>query len=411
MLGGEAMNVLMISPGFPGEMPYFARGLARVGVGVIGIGDQPPGVLPERTVRALDHYEHVPSLWEEAALTDVVRRLDRRFRIDRLECLWEPAMLLAARLRETLELPGMGLEQTTLFRDKGKMKQVLERAGIRAPRHARASGERACREAAERIGYPLIVKPIAGAGSAHTYRVDDARDLERILPRVQQVAELSVEEFIEGEEFTFDTICSDGRVLHENIAWYRPPPLVGRSLEWTSPQTVTLKNPGVSDLGCGREMGHAVLRALGFRTGFTHMEWFRTADGEAVFGEIAARPPGARSVDLMNYACDFDGFTAWAEAVCNGQIAQEIVRRYNAAVIFKRAQGQGRIRRIEGLERLVARFRPHVVCIDLLPVGAPRRDWKQTLISDGYLIVRHPDLQATLEMADRVGTDLRLYAG
>ena len=113
----------------------------------------------------------------------------------------------------------------------------------------------------------------------------------------------------------------------------------------------------------------------------------------------------------MNFACDIDTYRGWAEAVCHGRLTQRPERRYNSAVIFKRATGEGRIQRIEGLERLVARFRPHIVCIDLLPVGAPRRDWKQTLISDGYLIVRHPDLQATMEMADRIGTDLRLYAG
>ena len=42
---------------------------------------------------------------------------------------------------------------------------------------------------------------------------------------------------------------------------------------------------------------------------------------------------------------------------------------------------------------------------------APRRNWKQTLLSDGHVILRHPDIGATLEMADRVGTDLQLHAG
>jgi hypothetical protein len=157
-------------------------------------------------------------------------------------------------------------------------------------------------------------------------------------------------------------------------------------------------------------MGPAVLQALGFRTGFTHMEWFLTAAGEAVFGEIAARAPGAVSVDIMNYACDLDTFRGWAEAVCHGRLGQPIERRYNAAVIFKRAQGSGRIREIEGLEHLVARYRPHIVRIDLLPLGSERRNWKQTLLSDGHVILRHPDLQATLEMADRVGTDLQIRA-
>ena len=47
----------------------------------------------------------------------------------------------------------------------------------------------------------------------------------------------------------------------------------------------------------------------------------------------------------------------------------------------------------------------------LQPIGTPRRNWKQTLVSDGFLVVRHPDLETTCEMADAIGTDLRIYAG
>jgi biotin carboxylase len=401
----------MISPGFPAEMPHFTRGLAEIGTRVIGVGEQPAEQLPQIAREAMQHYVPVRSLWDEQALIDEARRLQSRFGIDRVECLWEPGIMLAAGLREALGLPGMGVEQAALFRDKEKMKLALDQAGLRTPLHARATRVEECREAAERFGYPLILKPIAGAGSADTYRVDDRSELERRLPQLGHVPEVSVEEFIDGEEFTFDTICAGGEILYHNVAWYRPRPLIGRSVEWISPQTVSLRRPDVAELEGGRELGRRVLEVLGFRDGFTHMEWFRTPKGEAVFGEIAARPPGARSVDLMNYACDFDSYSGWAEAVCHGRLSQPVERRYNSAVIFKRARGQGRIRNIVGLEHLVARYRPHIVCVDLLPIGAPRRDWRQTLISDGYLIVRHPDLQATLEMADRIGTDLQIDAG
>ena len=158
-------------------------------------------------------------------------------------------------------------------------------------------------------------------------------------------------------------------------------------------------------------MGEEVLAALGFQTGFTHMEWFRTPSGEAVFGEIAARPPGAHLVDLMNYACDIDVFTGWAEATCHGSFSQRVERKYNAAWIYKRARGQGRIQRIEGLAPLMAELGEHVKVLDLLPLGAMRRNWKQTLISDGMIIVRHPDLARTLEIADRFATELAMFAG
>jgi len=222
---------------------------------------------------------------------------------------------------------------------------------------------------------------------------------------------VSVEEWIEGEEYTFDTICADGRILYYNVAWYRPKPIVGRSVEWISPQTVTLRDVDHPDLQGGIQLGLRVLKALGFHTGFTHMEWFRKPDGEAVFGEIAARPPGARSTELMNYGCDIDVFRGWAEAVVHGRWSQPMERKYNSAVIFKRAQGQGRIQRIEGLDSLLEHYGDWIVNVNLLPLGAPRRNWKATLISDGYVILRHPSLGACLEMADRVGTHLRLTAG
>jgi hypothetical protein len=405
------MNVLMLSPGYPPEMPQFARGLRAVGARVIGVGDGPASGLPGPAREALAEYHQIRSFADEDAVVADAVAIAGRVKIERVACLWEPLMVMAARIRERLGLPGMTVEETVPFRDKETMKQVLDRAGIRTPRHARADRVDQVLEAAERIGFPLIVKPIAGAGSADTHRVDDRAALDAVLRQVRHVREVSVEEFIEGEEFTFDTVCANGEIVFYNICSYRPRPLIARQLEWISPQTVALRNPDVPYLAAGRALGEAVLKAMNFRTGFTHMEWHLKADGEAVFGEIAARPPGAFTVDIMNYASDLDLFRGWAEAELYGRFTQPIERRYNCASIFKRAQGKGRIQRIEGLGELMAEFGPHVMNVDLLPIGAQRRDWLQTLISDGMIIVRHPDLAATIHMADRFGTDLRLIAG
>jgi hypothetical protein len=261
------------------------------------------------------------------------------------------------------------------------------------------------------VGFPAIVKPIDGAGSMDTFRVDDARELEAALARMGHVPEVNVEEFIEAEEFTYDTICVGGRVLYEHVGYYRPRPLIARQEEWISPQTLSLRDidtPWVKD---GVALGHAVLEALAFDTGFTHMEWYRKGDGEVVFGEIGARPPGARTVDLMNFNGDLDLFDGYGEAEVSGTFSQPVERKYYVANVFKRAQGQGRIRHVAGLEELRRRFGSAIVNVDLLPVGAPRRDWVLTLISDGYVTVRHPDKDTLWAMADAVGTDLQLYAG
>lgn len=408
--GGAGRTVVMLSPGFPLEMSLFTRGLASVGATVVGLGDQPLHDLPEAARQALAHYEQV-SLADDGAVLGVLDALTQHVRIDQVECLWEPYVLLAARLREHFGLPGMTVDQTVPFRDKERMKQVLDAAGIRTPHHYRAATVSQVWEAAEQVGYPLVVKPIDGAGSADTHRVDSAEGLAEVLPQLQHVPEVSVEEFIEAEELTYDTVCADGQVLFENICWYRTRPLQTRLHEWITPVTIALRDLTVPELQAGRQMGHDVLAALGFRTGFTHMEWYRKADGEVVFGEIGARPPGARTVDAMNYSTDGDLFVAWAEAVVHGRLSHPLERRYNAATLFKRAQGTGSITHVEGLERLLAEFGAAVVAVELLPVGAPRRDWRATLISDGMVVVRHPDLARLVEMTDRFAAELQLYAG
>ena len=394
------MTVLMISPGYPAEMAFFTRGLGQAGVRVIGLGDQSPDALPAEAKGALDHYVHTGSLAAEDHVAGLVREMARRIRIDQVECLWEPYMVLAARLREELGLPGLTVEQTVPFRDKERMKQLLDAAGLRTPWHVAARTVADVWAAAERVGYPLIVKPIDGAGSADTYRADSVAELDAILPAIRHVPQVSVEEFVDAEEFTYDTICAGGNVLVENICQYHPRPLVTKIHEWVSPVTMALRDLDEPGLQGGRELGHAVLRALGFTDGFTHMEWYRKADGEVVFGEIGARPPGARTVDVMNYATDADLFSGWAHAVTHGSIPFPVERRYNAASIFKRAQGAGRITHYEGLDRLLAEYGDHVAAIDLLPVGAPRRDWRATLIADGMVIVRHPELPRAMEMAE-----------
>jgi hypothetical protein len=404
------MNVLIISPGYPADMPEFTRGLAESGANVIGVGDQGTGALPELVRHCLAEYIQVPSLWNSDAVSAEMRKHLRGKTIDRIECLWEPGIMLAAELRQHFGVPGLTIPQAHRFRDKEAMKVALDAANIRTPRHVAVDSIAGCWDAAESIGFPLILKPIAGAGSADTYRVDNADDLRAVLPRLRHVTTVSVEEFVDGEEFTFDTITIGGKIAYYNVAWYRPRPLIARSNEWISPQVIALRDVEQPDLADGVKMGFDVIKALEFDTGFTHMEWYRKADGEVVFGEIGARPPGAHQVDQMKYACDFDVFRAWGQAVTQGRLDAEIERLYNVAIIFKRARGVGRISRIDGADQLQKQFGEHVVWNTLLPPGTPRRDWRKTLVSDGFIMLRHPDLQETLDMADAVGTNLQMYA-
>src|SRR5690606_2639762 len=125
-----------------------------------------------------------------------------------------------------------------------------------------------------------------------------------------------------------------------------------RSNQWISPVIITVRDLEQDVIRPGVELGRRVLGALGMDDGFTHMEWFMTPTGEAVFGEIGARPGGAHLVDQMNYTCDIDLFREWARAVVERRFVADTTRRYNCAIVFKRAEGEGRIQRITGMEAL-----------------------------------------------------------
>jgi phosphoribosylaminoimidazole carboxylase (NCAIR synthetase) len=404
------MNVVFLACGYPPEMKQYTRGLAEVGASVYGVGDSPLEQLAPSFKQYLTDYLQVPRLLDE---DDVVARVETWMRgkqVDRIEANWEVMVLTAARLRERLGIPGMSLDTVRGFRDKQLMKERVAAAGLRVPRSARVRSGQEAREAAARLGYPLVLKPISGAGSADTYEVGSAQELEQVLAKTQHVREASLEEFIDGEEFTFDTVCIAGRPAFINVAQYLPKPLVARTNEWISPVITTVRELNQPALTDGIALGKRVLSALNMGSGFTHMEWFKKPNGEVVFGEIGCRPGGAHLVDQMNYTCDIDLFREWARAVCWGKFDASTQRKWNAAIIFKRAKGQGRITRIVGLVEFMKRYGEHVVEEKLLRPGTPRRNWKHTLVSDGFLIVRHPDWRIANELANIAATEITMYA-
>ena len=407
------MRVVFLAPSYPPEMIEYSRGLAEVGAQVYGVGDTPREALPARVKPYLYDYLQVPRIMDEEDVMDrVTAWLKTRgiATVDRVLSNWEPLVILAARLRERWGMPGMSVDTVHGFRDKQLMKERVAAAGFRVSWSKRVRTEKETRAAAEEIGYPLVMKPIAGAGSADTHKVDDANALDDVLAQMRGVTEASCEEYVTGEEFTFDTVCIDGKPAYENVAQYLPKPLEMRTLEWVSPVIITVRDMQQPKLAKGIALGRKVLSALGMGDGFTHMEWFLTPKGEAVFGEIGCRPGGAHIVDQMNYTGDIDLFREWARVACHRRFEASTVRKYNAGIVFKRALGRGRITRIEGLGDFLREAGEWCVEEKLLRPGTPRRNWKHTLLSDGHVMVRHPEWDEAFRLSFLAATNIRMYA-
>ena len=146
----------------------------------------------------------------------------------------------------------------------------------------------------EEIGYPLILKPIAGAGCTDTFHVRDKAELIAALAAMGGRAEASCER-IDGEEFTYDTVCIDGRPMMENVTRVHSSRSSHKKLmEWISPFAILRPRHEAAEDRGRRRAGRGVLKALGMGDGFTHMEWY-LAQGRGRLRQDRLRPGGAGS--------------------------------------------------------------------------------------------------------------------
>ena len=406
------MNVVFIEPSFPYNQREFVRALATAGARVIGIGERPASTLDHELRSWLSDYIQVRSVVDEPSLLEAVREAQRRVWVDRLEATVEAHIMPAACVREACGIPGTSRETAFLCRDKPAMKEVLRRAGIACAQSTRAHGPQDARSFAATIGYPLIVKPPAGAGASGTWRVRDARELERVIVEsgLADGHAVAVEEFNEGHEGYLDTLTIRGEVVHEFITHYYPNVLEAMRERWISPQMVTTNRidaPGYDEV---RTMARRVIGILGIGTSATHMEWFFGPKGLR-FSEIGCRPPGVGQWDVYNDANEFDLYLEWASAIVHGAAYRRPSRRYAAGMIALRPERDGRITGYSGVDEIHRRYGDCIVAAHLPNPGNPSQPIEGGYMANAWMRVRHPDYDRLREILNDIGETVRVHAG
>lgn len=405
------MNVIFVEPAFPHNQREFVRALHAVGAHVIGIGERPLEALDGELRHWLTHYEQVSSVVDESALLGAVRGIQKKVWVDRIEATVEAHIMSVAKVREASGIPGTSVRTAWLCRDKPAMKEALRAAGIPCAQSTSADTAAEVHAFAKRVGYPLILKPRAGAGAAGTERVDNEDELARLLPtyRLGEGNSIAVEEFIDGHEGFLDTLSINGEVAHEFISHYYPNVLEGMRARWISPQilaTNRIDAPGYDEL---KLMARKVIKALGIGTSATHMEWFYGSKG-LKFSEIGCRPPGVGQWDVYCAANEFDIYREWAMAIVHGRIGQQPSRRYACGMIALRPDRDGRISGYEGAERIGREFGECIVAAHLPNPGTPTQAVEAGFMANAWMRVRHPDYDTLRGMLNTIGETLRVHA-
>ena len=403
--------VIFAAPWFTENAVRFIEATAGVpGVRLAVISLEPQELLEPRLRDRLVAHWRIEDIFDPEQLAHAARRLAKhRGHVHRFYGAYEQLQVPLAEARELLGVEGMSVEAARNFRDKSRMKNVLREAGVPCARHRLVASEAEGRSFVEEVGFPVVVKPPAGAGAAGTFRADGAESLAEALRASAPSPEQPVllEEFVTGDEHSLETISVGGRAVWHSLTHYFPTPLEVVRNPWIQWRILLPREVDDARYDDIREAGARALAALGMETGLTHLEWFRRADGTVAVSEVGARPPGAQITTLVSRAHDFDFLHAWARVMVYGEF-EPPERRYASGAAFLRGQGRGRVRAVHGLEQAERELGGLVTDVKLPQMG---QEQSPSYEGEGYVIIRHPETEVVREALLRLVQLVRVELG
>jgi len=405
----------MVTAGF--VAPYlldtttrFVEAAARLpGVQTALITCEPAGRLPPALKEHLAGHWRIDDALDPGQIAAAVQGLSGQLGpVGRLLAVLEQLQVPLAQVREHLGIGGMDPVTAANFRDKDQMKTVFEQAGVPCARHQLAVRAADALQFTERVGFPVVVKPPAGAGAKSTFRLDDPGDLNAWLEMAPPTADLpaQLEEFLTGDEGSYDSVMIDGQVVWDSVSDYLPTPLEVLRHPWMQWVVRLPREIGPQYAGI-REVAPAALRALGLVTGLTHMEWFRRPDGSVAVSEVGARPPGAQITSMLCFAHDFDLYSAWARLMIDGAFDPP-GRKWAAGTVYLRGQGAGQVRGVHGLDALPPAVTSLVVDSRLPQPGQPSSGSYE---GDGWITIRAPETEVVTAALKQIVSTVRVELG
>lgn len=277
----------------------------------------------------------------------------------------EPGVPLADALSERLGLATNGSAMSTARRDKHRMIEAVQSAGLRCARQLLADDPDAIAAWAAAEAGPVVVKPVSAASTQGVTICPDADAAARAARRVLGSTDVFgrcnssvlVQSYLPGTEYVVDSVSADGQ-RYVSCVWVYEKTITpaGRPV-YDRMVVVDPEDRWVADLV---SYADDVLAALGVRHGPAHAEIMMTPDGPALV-EIGARLNGAILPDVDDLVVDINQADATALAYARpaefgrrygGRIYR---RRRHAAVHFARTQLRGVVESVD--EAVVDRLR------------------------------------------------------
>ncbi|MFH9968549.1 ATP-grasp domain-containing protein [Streptomyces mirabilis] len=347
------------------------------------------------------------------ALADITG-YGRRIGVQALLTVNEYLTDLAASACAALGLPGNDPERAPAARSKAVMATVFEAGNVTAPRTMIVSDLRELRATAGAVGFPCVVKPADGAGSAGVTMVTGPEGLEpawhaaraaRVMYGLPRDERVLLQEYVGGPEFSVESVTQHGVTTHLCITRKHTTSGTHRVEQGHALPALL---PAAAERTLLDQAGRAVA-AVGVRNGATHTELVLGTDGRCTVLEIGARLGAGHIGVLIQHALGIDPWRIlWDIALgCHPAALTPIRGRY-AAVRFLTTPHAGRLVAVTGLPAVSTTIPAvRVRVVEGAPVG-PATSNRGRL---GHVIVTGHDPLAVDEQADRILRQITITVG
>jgi len=317
-----------------------------------------------------------------------------------------------------LGLPHINPESLLLTNNKFLMRRKLQQEGVYTVRHHWVQDEETLLQACEKVGFPLILKPIVGLGSsfisycenidqarqrysdflnnidkgmhnaffeAHEY-MDESGERWVFDPRKQMLAE----EAINGFELSVECLCTEDQVY---------PLMVHDKLDvqqdtYCSFENLLITPPARFDRQAEiKQYATDVLHALGLTNNFSHVELCLDCHGRPSIIEANPRIGGMRIVQSLKDVMDIDYPENFIKLVVGEEItAPETIPAsgyFAMAAVYPKKSGV--LKAVHGVEE--ARNIPGIqdIAIRMQPGSHVGGDYEETFVVDAWLKSDSPE--------------------
>lgn len=327
------MNIVFLSPHFPENFVAFSVALSTHSVNVLGLGNEPYDLLPQKLKDALTEYYQVNDMENYDELLRALGYFTHRYgKIDRIDSLNEYWLDTEAGLRTDFNIPGIQLDTIRSMNRKSEMKHMFQKAGIPVAKGKIIADIETARQFIQQVGYPVVAKPDKGVGAINTFKLKNDTDLEQFFQKGYE-EDYIFEEFIWGDIYSFDGLTD----REGNIVFYTAHHYSAGIME-TVNQDSDVYYYSLREIPADlKKAGMDTVRAFNLKERFFHIEFFRThKDNQIVALEVNMRPPGGHTTDMFNYANDIDIYSEWANIMITNKFQSTYERKYHCAYVGRK---------------------------------------------------------------------------